>query len=129
MTALNIGTTPPGFMVPAESWRRMVGGEIAALMRRIDFDGTQACDGDPAYTDSELWTDDEIGRMIGVCETQCPFFIQCRDWAIAHERWNFQGGMTERERARYRKAQRIQVVDRYASELYGLIPTTSKETA
>jgi hypothetical protein len=125
MTGVELGTVPPGFTTPAERWKHMIGGDVAAMMRRIDFDGTQKCDGDDRYTSEGDWEyDDETAAdMYATCHG-CPFLTPCRDWAVAHERWNYYAGTTPMERNRYRRLHRIQVVDRYASSLYGL--TTEK---
>lgn len=120
MTGLHLHSTPPGFTTPAERWRRMPDGATAAMMRRIPFDGTQACTDDDAYVSEGDWEDEELGEaMRAKCE-RCPFLDACRDWGIAHERWNYYGGTTPAERNRYRKLHRIILVDRYASSLYGL---------
>lgn len=116
---MNRGSIPPGLSTPAESWRRMVGGEIAAMMRPIPFDGSQACLDSMAFTDREEWEPDAAEPLRRICES-CGWLTRCRDWALAHERYTYMGGMSPDERRRVRKALRLQVVDRYSAELYGL---------
>lgn len=116
---MNRGTVPPGFTTKAEAWRRMVGGEIAALMRPIPFDGSQACKDILTFTEKDEWPATEADELRGTC-AGCAWLERCRDWAIAHERHTFMGGMTPQERQQYRRAFRIQIVDRFCAELYGL---------
>lgn len=127
---MNRGTIPPGLATPAESWRVLLGGEVAAMMRPIPFDGSQPCNGDDDFTGPDEWPADLADELEEVC-AGCPFLTECRDWAIAHERYNYQGGMTPVQRRQYRKRHRIQVVDRHSADLYGLMlwPMTKRATA
>ena len=41
----------------------------------------------------------------------CSVREECADWAIHHEAFGYQGGMTQYERARYRRNHRIILLD------------------
>ena len=104
----------------------MIGGDIAAMMRPIPFDGSQACADSMAFTDRDEWAPDEAEHLATIC-AGCPWLARCRDWALAHERYNYWAGMTPQDRREWRKTNRVQVVDRYSAELYGLMAYTSSQ--
>lgn len=89
----------------------MIGGEIAVMLPTPRFDGTQQCDGDDRFTSDGPWGEDDLVDMQGMCGA-CPWLSACRDWSLAHERWNFYAGMTPLQRATVRRKMGVQVVDR-----------------
>lgn len=125
MIRVNRGTRPPGFTSMPEAWaevRTSTGAvKIAALMRRIDFDGTQACTGEDLFIAEQAYTADDIDYMTDLCES-CPFMRQCREWSLAHDLHNFYAGMTARQRVLERERFSIMYVQRDNPTVAGLIP-------
>ena len=53
----------------------------------------------------------EVNRAISIC-VSCPVRIQCRDYALAnHEEFGIWGGLTGRDRRKYWKASKEQIIE------------------
>lgn len=119
------GTKPPGFATTPEAWAYVKNRGrtfIAAFMRRIDFDGSQACAGmDDLYLAEHQFTPEELAVMDATC-TRCRFLPACTDYALSHEQHNYYAGMTSRNRAEARRMRGVILVNRDAPDQYGLIP-------
>ena len=65
------------------------------------YDGSEPCHGDEAYTHDTLLEgkqdSEEIRLMKLVCD-RCPRLQHCAEYAIAHEKYFFWGGLTADER-------------------------------
>lgn len=90
---------------------------LLALIPMPVFDGSEPCNGDDAFTHDTL-TDGpqdraEIQEMRKTC-ARCPKQEACAEYAIAHERYFFWGGLTERER----KAIRVERGQAYIDPLH-----------
>lgn len=113
-------SVPPGFTTRAVEWLRHPGGDIAAIFPLIPFDGSQECVGDDRYTQEHDLTDEDLRDMQGQCAL-CGWLDECRDFALAHERFNYYAGMTESERDRMRLRMRLRFVDRADPGRQGLV--------
>ena len=76
-----------------------------------NFQGDQPC----AQVGSEFYYLEQGGEAVHIAEHlrplchSCPYFRQCRLWAIKHEEYGFWGGMTASERKRYRILHKVKL--------------------
>lgn len=119
----------PAFYTEPISHRYTADGDVLAVIARPAFDGTQSCAGDDRFiTDDALQSSLVRRDLTRVCAS-CPFFRECYDWSIAHERHGFLAGMTGRDLPRERQIQGVRLVERTCADLYGLPVTTGGEAA
>lgn len=113
---------PPGMVSRAEAWTFVDGARgrtVAALMRRVDYDGSQACEGRDDFI-WDQWTNEHAEELRALCHS-CPFLSSCADWALAHEEYTFAGGMTPEERRKVRALRRVALVPRDVADRFGLV--------
>lgn len=88
---------------------------LLAVMPRPAYQGTEPCVGSESFTHernssgNHIHTD-EVTVMRKQCQT-CPVLVQCAEYAIAHEKYFFWGGMTAAEREGIRNYRGQALVD------------------
>lgn len=75
---------------------------LAAIMPYPSLTGHEPCAGDTTYT-TDWERISPIERTLAEREMRdkcqaCPVLVACREWAIAHDKYNFAGGMTAQDR-------------------------------
>ena len=117
--------TPPTAVLPRQvRWFTGRGGveQFAVQMPYPSLDGSQACAGREDLFLSEN-TNGTFAEMMGyICDT-CPFMVQCREWALAHEGYGFWGGTTPNMRVKIRRERGQVMVQPHLGNAYGFNDT------
>lgn len=98
------------------------GAMWAAIMPYPSLDGSQPCAQMGTYwfdpdLDEKTLTHEERAARQDACGG-CPFLVQCREWAMAHEEFGYWGGMTARQRRSRRTVRRQRLVaPQYAGQV------------
>ena len=102
--------------------KRMAMKSSPKIQKYPEFDGTQNCAsvGLDAMYRSERGHAKEVKKNIAdvVCR-DCPFIVDCYNWALHHEEYGVWGGTTATERWQIRAKNKIKLVDPYIVATYG----------
>lgn len=97
---------------------------LAAVIPMPTFTGKEPCIGDPRFTadHNRVGPTDrflEERTLMFLCRG-CPVLIPCREWAIAHDKWNYAGGMSAQDREAERLNREQAYVEPHNAAIFGL---------
>lgn len=120
--------TPKRWIVTTSKSTRHAGHEphdvLAAVMPRPALTGHEPCAGDDRFT-SDKDKMSAIDRVMeerelrDLCST-CHVLTACQEWAIAHDKYNFTGGMSAQDRDAARLNRSQLYIEPHNQAMYGL---------